>query len=152
MQKTTWHLDEAGCWIWQGVPSSTGYGTVGINRHTYLAHRVYYERYIGPIPKGLHLDHLCRVLLCVNPLHLEAVTPRVNALRNLSPNAINARKTHCLRGHPLSGDNVYHRPDNPSRRNCVACQRQRDRGRKRNSGQHYHRTRASRSRRCTGSV
>jgi hypothetical protein len=34
------------------------------------AHRVSYEHYVGPIPKGLEIDHLCRVRHCVNPAHL----------------------------------------------------------------------------------
>lgn len=51
---------------------------------------------------------------CVNPDHLEAVTPRENVLRSLSPCAVNARKTHCASGHPLSGENHRHR--RPGRR------------------------------------
>lgn len=68
-----------------------------------MAHRVAYELLIGPIPAGMTLDHLCRNRLCVNPVHLEAVTNRVNILRGTSPAAIHARKVACPNGHPYSG-------------------------------------------------
>ena len=72
-----------------------------------MAHRVAYEALIGPIPKGLCLDHLCRVRYCVNPAHLEPVTVRENVLRGISPPAVNARKRLCKNGHALSGRNLY---------------------------------------------
>lgn len=46
-----------------------------------MAHRYMYEREVGQIPEGMHLDHLCRVRACVEPAHLEPVTPRENAVR-----------------------------------------------------------------------
>ena len=46
-----------------------------------VVHRTLYEELRGPIPEGLVLDHLCRVRLCVNPWHTEAVTVQLNTLR-----------------------------------------------------------------------
>lgn len=92
-----------------------------------MAHRVAYEATVGPIPKGLQVDHLCRNRLCVNPSHLEAVTPAENKRRGFSPPAINARKTHCIHGHELAGANVYYRKDRPGRRQCRECERIRKR-------------------------
>ena len=46
------------------------------------AHRVFYERRHGPVPKGL--DHLCRVTLCVNPDHLDPVVHRENVRRGIA--------------------------------------------------------------------
>lgn len=72
------------CWIWQRALTQ-GYGRLFHNGSTYPlpAHRVVYERHKGPIPKGLHLDHLCRVRPCVNPDHLEPVTCAENVRRGL---------------------------------------------------------------------
>ena len=85
----------------------------------------------GEVPKGLQLDHLCRVRDCVNPYHLEAVTQQENILRGESASAKHARKTHCINGHPLSGDNLYLRPDRGDRagRACRECQRIRNKAR-----------------------
>lgn len=73
---------ETPCWVWRlDVNKATGYGRISIHCKTHLAHRLYYERYRGPIPQGTHTDHLCRVKLCVNPDHLEVVTPAENIRR-----------------------------------------------------------------------
>ena len=68
-------VDDEGCWIWQQHRTSEGYGGYsGVNGGQVLAHRYSYELFVGPIPEGLHIDHLCRVRECVNPDHLEPVT------------------------------------------------------------------------------
>jgi hypothetical protein len=70
------------CWIWQLSVTRAGYGSIGGSREgTKLAHRVYYEQAHGPVPEGLELDHLCRVPVCCNPDHLEAVTHAENVRR-----------------------------------------------------------------------
>lgn len=98
------------CWLWTGAPNASGYGTLrlsGGTRRTVTAHRYAYELRVGPIPDGLTLDHLCRVRACVRPDHLEPVTNKENALRGMSPWAENARKTHCVHGHPFDEANTY---------------------------------------------
>jgi hypothetical protein len=74
-----------GCWLWTAhVNPRTGYVQFRIGGRSgkmVLAHRWSYEHFVGPIPDGLQIDHLCRVRHCVNPSHLEPVTARENRLR-----------------------------------------------------------------------
>lgn len=112
------------CWLWQGVFRGP-YGAIqvgGKGSRMESAHRLAYEFLVGPIPDGLTIDHLCRNRSCVNPAHLEPVTSRENTLRGISPWALNARKTHCRHGHPLSGENLYLHPQRGTRL-CKACAR-----------------------------
>jgi hypothetical protein len=112
-----------GCWLWTGNTNRGGYGQTfqgfqALGTHKFvLAHRLMYELHKGPIPEGLQLDHLCRVRACVNPEHLEPVTNRENLMR--SPLTIVQVKSECIRGHPLSGDNLYWRKSGT--RACRTC-------------------------------
>lgn len=107
------------CWLWTGRLPRSGYGTLSISGKNVQAHRFAYELIVGPIPAGLQLDHLCRVRHCVNPAHLEPVTPRVNVLRGICPAALAARRSHCQRGHEFTPENTYMTPN--GRRQCRAC-------------------------------
>lgn len=113
----------ATCWLWQGAKDSGGYGQIRAGRQE-KAHRLAYQWLVGAIPEGLQLDHLCRVRNCVNPDHLEPVTPRENTMRSpVSPSAVNARKARCSAGHELGGDNRF--PGEGSGRACRTCQQAR---------------------------
>lgn len=114
-----------GCWIWAAATSAGGYGTFTVHNRTVRAHRLAYERLVGPIPDGLQVDHLCRVRRCVNPNHLEPVTQRENLMRGEGSPAQNARKTHRKRGHLLAGDNLFIKPQ--GWRQCRICMRLWDR-------------------------
>lgn len=111
---TNIHVDFNGCWIWQLAIDQGGYGVVSVGaKGQQLAHRASYESLIGPIPEGLHLDHLCRVRRCVNPRHLDPVTPKVNVERSWP-----ATKLHCRHGHELFGPNLQF---SSGSRQCRTC-------------------------------
>lgn len=111
---------DGGCWLWTGNTNNAGYGVFWFNDRTGLAHRWSYEHHKGPLGR-LHVDHLCRTRLCVNPDHLEAVTARENLLRGETKAAANALKTHCPQGHPYDEVNTYR--DKKGRRGCQTCRR-----------------------------
>lgn len=69
------------CILWQRACDTKGYGLIAIKLKLYKAHRIFYQLFIGEIPKGLQLDHLCEVKNCVNPFHLEIVTNQENTQR-----------------------------------------------------------------------
>lgn len=95
-----------GCWVWTAAKDREGYGRFGVANNGVLAHRAGYEMMVGPIPDGLQIDHLCRNTSCVNPRHLEPVTPKVNVHRSFNVAALNVRKTHCIHGHEFTPENT----------------------------------------------
>jgi len=106
-----------GCWNWTNVVSGT-YGRFYVDGKHVQAHRFSYELYVGPIPDGLDLDHLCRNRLCVNPAHLEPVTRQENILRGCRARG---QKTHCVNGHEYTPENTYTSANSPNHRFCRAC-------------------------------
>lgn len=122
-----------GCWLWTGGELYRGYGRLSISNRNKMAHVASYNEYIGPVPRGLILDHLCRTRRCVNPEHLEPVTRGVNTMRSkLTVARINADKTHCKRGHEFTEENTQlFRQSRGGRigRNCRKCRALRSRKR-----------------------
>lgn len=108
----------SGCWEWAGGRDSHGYGHIKVQGRMRGAHRLAFEALVRLIP-GLEVDHLCRNRSCVNPDHMEAVTHRENSRRSLNPAGINARKTHCQKGHEFTPENtrVWR-----NQRNCRTCE------------------------------
>jgi len=128
-----------GCWHWTATISDAGYGRFRVDGTSLRAHRFAYQLFVGPIPQGLHIDHVCHGLdaacaggrtcmhrRCVNPEHLEAVTQRENLLRGLTSPARNAAKTHCVNGHPFNEVNTRF---SGGGRRCRSCEREREYGR-----------------------
>ena len=111
----------SGCWLWIAALSPYGYAAFSVGGRAgrmVPGHRWSYEHFVGPIPEGLTLDHLCRVRGCVNPWHLEPVTRGENVMRGFGPAAIAARATHCQRGHLKSESMVS---NGPRKRTCGPC-------------------------------
>lgn len=114
-----------GCWEWHGV-RSLGYGHISVMENgrpvKRKVHRVAYKLVVGPIPEGMHLDHLCRNPPCYNPKHLEAVTARTNILRGIGVAPRNAAKTHCKHGHEFTAENIkWQHKNGKNYRTCRAC-------------------------------
>ena len=119
--------EQGGCWIWLAAKDPAGYPRFHVTRvrgqgYAEHAHRWSYEHFVGPIPEGHEVHHVCEMPACVNPDHLQALTRREHALmvghRNVA--ALNAVKTHCKRGHEFTEANTYW--FNGGRwRSCKAC-------------------------------
>lgn len=114
---------EGDCWIYTGNRTSEGYGHISYQNKVQPVHRLAYETTVGPIPEGMHLDHLCRRPPCFNPAHLEPVTCRENLMRGETAAARYAARTHCDKGHPFDVANTYMRADGNGR-HCRTCQRE----------------------------
>ena len=126
-----------GCWRWTGKPNRQGYGRFWLDGKSRYAHRIAHEHFIGPIPDGYEVDHLCHTRdascpggicdhrLCVRWTddHLEAVTERENVMRSRGRAPANAAKTECDEGHPFDGGNTFF--DSRGDRGCKTCQKRR---------------------------
>lgn len=117
------HVDKQGsaphlgsCWLWTGSLLNGGYPDWSVQKRHVGAHRFAYALIIGPIPHGLELDHLCRVITCVNPEHLEPVTSAENLRRQ------GAAVTVCRNGHLYTSETTYIDPR--GKRGCRVCRRQ----------------------------
>lgn len=111
------------CWPYHGYIAPKGYGRFSVNRNARMAHRVAYLIAFGPIPEGKIVCHKCDNRRCVNPAHLYVGTDQDNASdREARQRSRAFTQTHCLRGHPLTPDNIL-KPHyrNPKLRRCKIC-------------------------------
>jgi hypothetical protein len=114
--------NDAGCWIWRASVSHKGYGHYRFRGRVWQAHRAVYTILRGEIPEGMQIDHLCRVRGCVNPAHLEVVTPLENWVRGYSVTANYSRQDCCKYGHPFTPENTNIR--SRGARQCRTCNRE----------------------------
>jgi hypothetical protein len=124
---------EVGCWLWS-ASLNRGYGQISValpdGRHTMRgAHVVAHELFIGPVPAGNEVEHVCEVKPCVRwvidpsigSAHIAAVTHRENLERSdlvKQNGAHNRAKTHCPEGHEYTDENTYRIA---GRRHCKTC-------------------------------
>lgn len=108
------HL-KSNCWLWTASILPNGYGQFD---HSTAHRKSYMITHPNEDVTGLHIDHQCRRLDCVNPSHLEAVTPTINVQRGYAVNVmVSLRKqeaemaTHCRNGHQRTSDSVYITPE-----------------------------------------
>lgn len=118
--------NEKGCHLFQGCLRQ-GYARAGVGtpegQKIVTVHLAIYEFYHGAIPKGYDPDHTCRNRNCINDTHLEVVTHKVNVLRGVGHTAVNARKTHCKRGHEFTPENTGKTYTVGGGRKCLTCYR-----------------------------
>lgn len=72
-------VSEGDCLVWTGAKNAQGYGVTGRRAGSRLAHRHAWERENGPIPEGMHVDHICHNPACVKVPHLRLATFATNA-------------------------------------------------------------------------
>ncbi len=116
---------DGGCWPWIACATDKGYGAFYESGKMVVASRKAYELVNGPIAEGMQIDHLCRNTICVNPSHLESVTPSTNILRGDLARVTRERyllKQHCPQGHPYDSQNTY-RAKSVGPRRCRICRK-----------------------------
>jgi len=114
--------DPDGCWLWTGTTNKKGYGKCAFNgAKGYLAHRASYTLFVGDVEPGYQLHHVCCVKRCVNPAHLQPVTPKEHVIAEPSHQA---NRTHCVNGHLLTPDNLTSYGVKQGLRKCRKCEYQ----------------------------
>jgi hypothetical protein len=135
------------CWEWSGARDDRDYGTAsggGKDGSHNKAYRTSYMAFVGTIPPRLHTDHLCYNHCCVNPDHLEVVTPRENILRSVAHHkALGTGNWNvysmCGKGlHEMTDDNIYNVfTGGRNHRHCRTCLLARQRQTARDNPERY---------------
>jgi hypothetical protein len=109
---------DTNCWNFTGYRRVGGYGLIGDHGRVVRVHKLVYERIRGAVPEGHELHHTCNNPPCCNPWHLEPLTRKEHATRQIKHNYRDA--THCKRGHEFTPENTR---VSRGQRACRACHR-----------------------------
>lgn len=115
------------CWMWVGGKDRAGYGVFKVSPGRVVsAHRFIFEFSKFAIPKTKCVCHRCDVPACVNPNHLWLGSLKGNIQdcirkKRFKSGRHNLVKTHCIKGHPFSGENLFY--NSKGYRKCRACSR-----------------------------
>ncbi len=128
-------ITETGCWQWTGA-LRRGYGAIWVEGRTEQVHVLAYRLLVGEVPAQQQIDHTCHNSSpcaggpsCPQRAereveHLEPTSSRSNTLRSpVAQAAVNARKTHCAKGHAFDEANTHINPE--GKRRCRRCDRER---------------------------
>jgi hypothetical protein len=149
-----YEVSASGCWSFTGYINPDGYGRLWVKGRYYPAHVLAYQEWVGPVPEGLTVDHVCHNgsgcaggwtclhRRCINPAHLEAVPQLENVRRGVSVIAEKMAQTHCVNGHELTEANLA--PDPRGKRQCRSCKNARDREKYRRNPQEANQRRVRR--------
>jgi hypothetical protein len=117
-----------GCWEWRGERNPKGYGRMTLPAPYFRrvrAHRAAWLVMRGPLGYGMTIDHVvCQNTGCVNPDHLEEVTLAENLVRRhvlAGSERAAGEPGACLRGHPLTDDNIRLNKAAKGERECLTC-------------------------------
>lgn len=113
----------SGCWLWLSATVSSKYGgpygvigaDKGDEKKMLLAHRASYRLHVGGITKGMQIDHTCENTLCVNPEHLQVLTPK----QHVKLTYVRAFGNCCKRGHFMDEKNTW--IEKTGTRHCRRC-------------------------------
>jgi hypothetical protein len=108
------------CMEWTASRHPDGYGQFWDGTRLMSSHRWIWQRWVGPIPEGMQVDHRCENTACQNVRHMKVTTPWENNRRGNSAAALAARKTHCVHGHEFTPENTRIRS---GQRRCLMCDR-----------------------------
>lgn len=85
------------CWVWNGALNNHGYARTRLGGKRQIAHRAFYERFVGPVPDRLELHHLCEQRDCVNVAHLQPVTRAENMQFSRSVTKLSRTQVDAIR-------------------------------------------------------
>jgi hypothetical protein len=108
------------CWEWPTRFIDTNYARIHWDGEDQRGHRLFYEKFIGPIPEGMFVCHRCDNPPCVNPSHMFLGTAKENLCDASRKGRLPGRRhwTHCPQGHEFTNANTYWFKE---RRQCKTC-------------------------------